>query len=181
MKTRRGTQVHHSLPRAWHYARSHVHRSSAGQRVQQCYCWLSQLDTRSNPTLFFANNKKLASSHTCLEICAHNILSYFCTMVLRNSLKKAAAPLAGRFVSPHTFPASRCITTSAPTLQQPAADDMIEVFVNGESTMIPKGSTVMQACEAQGIDIPRFCYHQRLSIAGNCRMCLVEVTNAVFS
>ncbi len=94
-------------------------------------------------------------------------------MVVAQSLKKAAAPLAGRFVSQHTFPASRCIATSAPTLQQ--QDDMIEVFVNGESTMIPKGSTVMQACEVQGIDIPRFCYHQRLSIAGNCRMCLVEV------
>lgn len=47
--------------------------------------------------------------------------------------------------------------------------------MNGEATIIPKGSTVLQACDAHGIDIPRFCYHQRLSIAGNCRMCLVEV------
>lgn len=52
---------------------------------------------------------------------------------------------------------------------------MIEVFVNGEPVHIPKGSNVMAACDAAGIDIPRFCYHQRLSIAGNCRMCLVEV------
>ncbi|KAL7158759.1 hypothetical protein ABFS83_02G164600 [Erythranthe nasuta] len=35
--------------------------------------------------------------------------------------------------------------------------------------------TVLQACEIAGVDIPRFCYHDRLSIAGNCRMCLVEV------
>jgi predicted molibdopterin-dependent oxidoreductase YjgC len=35
--------------------------------------------------------------------------------------------------------------------------------------------TVLQACEVAGVDIPRFCYHSRLSIAGNCRMCLVEV------
>ena len=36
----------------------------------------------------------------------------------------------------------------------------------------------MQACEAAGVDVPRFCYHQRLSVAGNCRMCLVEVEKA---
>ena len=40
---------------------------------------------------------------------------------------------------------------------------------------MPKGVTVLQACEQAGVDVPRFCYHQRLSIAGNCRMCLVEV------
>lgn len=55
------------------------------------------------------------------------------------------------------------------------SDDKIEVTVNGDPIRIPKGYTVLQACDAAGIDIPRFCYHQRLSIAGNCRMCLVEV------
>ena len=40
---------------------------------------------------------------------------------------------------------------------------------------MPAGATVLQACEAAGKEIPRFCYHERLSIAGNCRMCLVEV------
>lgn len=71
--------------------------------------------------------------------------------------------------------------TSTSSLQaQPAAapppnPDAIEVFVNEQPVSIPKGSTVLQACDAAGIDIPRFCYHQRLSIAGNCRMCLVEV------
>ena len=43
---------------------------------------------------------------------------------------------------------------------------------------VPAGSTVLQAGDAAGVDIPRFCYHQRLSIAGNCRMCLVEVEKA---
>lgn len=52
---------------------------------------------------------------------------------------------------------------------------LMEVFVNGESTIVPKNYTVLQACDAAGVDIPRFCYHQRLSIAGNCRMCLVEI------
>jgi NADH-quinone oxidoreductase subunit G len=40
---------------------------------------------------------------------------------------------------------------------------------------VPAGITILQACELAGIEIPRFCYHERLSIAGNCRMCLVEV------
>ena len=39
----------------------------------------------------------------------------------------------------------------------------------------PAGSTLLQACEQAGAEVPRFCYHERLSIAGNCRMCLVEV------
>ncbi|DBA80587.1 TPA: hypothetical protein ACH3X1_007848 [Trebouxia sp. C0004] len=58
------------------------------------------------------------------------------------------------------------------------ADNQIECKVNGESVHVPKGSTVMHACDAAGIDIPRFCYHQKLSIAGSCRMCLVEVTKS---
>jgi ferredoxin len=54
-------------------------------------------------------------------------------------------------------------------------EDAMEVFVDGYPVTIPKGFTVLQACEVAGVDIPRFCYHSRLSIAGNCRMCLVEV------
>lgn len=57
----------------------------------------------------------------------------------------------------------------------PNPDDAIEVFVDGYPVKIPKGMTVLQACVVAGVDIPRFCYHDRLSIAGNCRMCLVEV------
>jgi NADH-quinone oxidoreductase subunit G len=47
--------------------------------------------------------------------------------------------------------------------------------VDGVEVEVPAGATVLQACEAAGKEIPRFCYHERLSIAGNCRMCLVEV------
>jgi NADH-quinone oxidoreductase subunit G len=52
---------------------------------------------------------------------------------------------------------------------------MPKLKVDGIEVEVPPGSTVLQACEAAGKEIPRFCYHQRLSIAGNCRMCLVEV------
>ena len=52
---------------------------------------------------------------------------------------------------------------------------MPKVTVDGVEIEIPQGATVLQACELAGKEIPRFCYHERLSIAGNCRMCLVEV------
>src|SRR6478672_9532002 len=47
--------------------------------------------------------------------------------------------------------------------------------VNGVETESQHGMTVLQVAEQAGLEIPRFCYHERLSIAGNCRMCLVEV------
>jgi NADH-quinone oxidoreductase subunit G len=52
---------------------------------------------------------------------------------------------------------------------------MPKVKVDGLEIDVPAGATVLQACELAGKEIPRFCYHERLSIAGNCRMCLVEV------
>jgi len=52
---------------------------------------------------------------------------------------------------------------------------MPKVTVDGVELEVPQGATVLQACELAGKEIPRFCYHERLSIAGNCRMCLIEV------
>ncbi|XP_076008606.1 NADH-ubiquinone oxidoreductase 75 kDa subunit, mitochondrial isoform X2 [Genypterus blacodes] len=59
-----------------------------------------------------------------------------------------------------------------------AASNMVEVFVDGKPVEVEPGTTVLQACEKVGIQIPRFCYHERLSVAGNCRMCLVEIEKA---
>ena len=53
---------------------------------------------------------------------------------------------------------------------------MPKVTVDGIELEVPAGATVLQACELAGKEIPRFCYHERLSIAGNCRMCLIEVS-----
>jgi len=52
---------------------------------------------------------------------------------------------------------------------------MLKLKVNNIDIEIEEGLTVLQACEKAGIEIPRFCYHEKLSIAGNCRMCLVEI------
>ena len=53
--------------------------------------------------------------------------------------------------------------------------NLFEVFVNDKPIKVEPGITVLEACARAGVEIPRFCYHERLSIAGNCRMCLVEV------
>ena len=53
---------------------------------------------------------------------------------------------------------------------------MPKITIDGKEIEVAAGMTVIQACEQAGVEIPRFCYHERLSIAGNCRMCLVEVS-----
>ena len=52
---------------------------------------------------------------------------------------------------------------------------MPKITINGKEIEFEKGMTVLQACEIADVEIPRFCYHEKLSIAGNCRMCLVEL------
>ena len=55
---------------------------------------------------------------------------------------------------------------------------MTKLTVDGVEIEVPNGASVLQACEAAGVEVPRFCYHERLSVAGNCRMCLVEIEKA---
>ncbi len=52
---------------------------------------------------------------------------------------------------------------------------MPKITINGKEIEFEKGMTILQACELADVEIPRFCYHEKLSIAGNCRMCLVEM------
>src|SRR5438477_2252829 len=55
---------------------------------------------------------------------------------------------------------------------------MTKLLVDGKEIEVPPEYTLLQACEAAGAEIPRFCFHERLSIAGNCRMCLVELVGS---
>ncbi|KAK9365587.1 hypothetical protein V1509DRAFT_632786 [Lipomyces kononenkoae] len=54
----------------------------------------------------------------------------------------------------------------------------VEVTVDGKKVMIEAGSALIQACEKAGVTVPRYCYHEKLAVAGNCRMCLVDVERA---
>lgn len=64
------------------------------------------------------------------------------------------------------------------TAETPTKPSLIEIFINDQPHLVDPKMTVFQACFHAGVIIPRFCYHERLSIAGNCRMCLVEVEKA---
>ncbi|XP_049875813.1 NADH-ubiquinone oxidoreductase 75 kDa subunit, mitochondrial [Pectinophora gossypiella] len=82
-------------------------------------------------------------------------------------------------------PLTRALALGSPTrvaplaarryANQPAAADKVEVFIDDKPILVPPGTTVLQAAAEAGVEIPRFCYHERLAVAGNCRMCLVEV------
>jgi len=55
---------------------------------------------------------------------------------------------------------------------------MIKVFINNKIIFVPKNTSVLEACESIGVSVSRFCYHERLNVVGNCRMCLVEIEKA---
>lgn len=58
------------------------------------------------------------------------------------------------------------------------ADNTITIEIDGQAVQVEKGSMIIEAADNQGIKIPRFCYHKKLSIAANCRMCMVDVEKA---
>ena len=59
--------------------------------------------------------------------------------------------------------------------KQTIPDNMVEIEIDDKAMIVPKGSMVIEAADKNGISIPRFCYHKKLSIAANCRMCMVDV------
>jgi NADH dehydrogenase (ubiquinone) Fe-S protein 1 len=92
-----------------------------------------------------------------------------CPLAMKAAISSATRAAAG-------ISARRALSTAAAAAAAPApAPATVGVTIDGRTSQVAKGSTIIQACEANGVEIPRFCYHERLSIAGNCRMCLVEV------
>lgn len=88
---------------------------------------------------------------------------------VRNIASDLITKRSCRLIFPVKYQSS--VTTPAP--------ERIEVFVDDKKVLVEPGMTILQACALVGVDIPRFCYHERLSIAGNCRMCLVEVEKSM--
>ncbi|MCB1106042.1 MAG: (2Fe-2S)-binding protein [Opitutaceae bacterium] len=58
---------------------------------------------------------------------------------------------------------------------QPAKPDLVTVNIDGKEIAVPKGTNVIEAARQLGVDIPHYCYHPKLTVAGNCRMCLIEM------
>ena len=55
---------------------------------------------------------------------------------------------------------------------------MVNIKIDGVDYEVEDGLAIIQACEIAGVEVPRFCYHEKLSVAGNCRMCLVDVEDS---
>ncbi|HEX2858917.1 MAG TPA: NADH-quinone oxidoreductase subunit NuoG [Alphaproteobacteria bacterium] len=94
------------------------------------------------------------------------------TAVARAGIKVSAVPPQATAAPKPAAPTAPAATIPA---LPPAPEGFVNVFVDGVLRHAKKGSTIMQACTDAGKEIPHFCYHDRLSIAGNCRMCLVEI------
>ncbi len=58
---------------------------------------------------------------------------------------------------------------------QPASPDLITVYIDGKEIAVPKGTNVIEAAKRVNVDVPHYCYHPKLTVVGNCRMCLVEM------
>ncbi|MFZ9682051.1 MAG: 2Fe-2S iron-sulfur cluster-binding protein [Cephaloticoccus sp.] len=58
---------------------------------------------------------------------------------------------------------------------QPAKPDLVTVNIDGKEIAVPKGTNVIEAARQLGVDVPHYCYHPKLTVAGNCRMCLIEM------
>ncbi|KAL7295476.1 hypothetical protein TKK_0011127 [Trichogramma kaykai] len=94
--------------------------------------------------------------------------------MLRLPLFRAISRSNGRLTS------AVCFHNSAANQQQPQQQpELIELFIDDKPVQVPPGTTVLKAAAMVGVEIPRFCYHERLAIAGNCRMCLVEIEKQV--
>ncbi|KAL1717899.1 hypothetical protein EV715DRAFT_202305 [Schizophyllum commune] len=97
-------------------------------------------------------------------------------MTMLRVVSSASRPSTGLLGKTANSGASRAAAPKRRALSSTAARQAdITLTVDGKQVTVPQGSALIQACEAAGATIPRFCYHDRLSIAGNCRMCLVEV------
>ncbi|SPO32697.1 probable NADH dehydrogenase (ubiquinone) 78K chain precursor [Ustilago trichophora] len=96
-------------------------------------------------------------------------------------LRSLAASSSAVRLAPRGSVAARSFATSASRRQAtpaPAPPKMVKLTINGKEIEVEQGTALIQACEKAGAQIPRFCYHERLMVAGNCRMCLVESKGA---
>lgn len=93
--------------------------------------------------------------------------------MLRSSILSSTSSISRRSIN--NLNVSNTLKASAGFSTSSIRNAMIELEIDGKKVEVEQGSALIQACEKAGATIPRFCYHDRLAIAGNCRMCLVEV------
>ncbi|KAG5283489.1 hypothetical protein AALO_G00042620 [Alosa alosa] len=111
----------------------------------------------------------LAFFNSCVNPLLYVLVNTTTSVMLRLPIVKRALSGVAQASANNVRTAATATATSS---------NLIEVFIDGKPVMVEPGTTVLQACEKVGMQIPRFCYHERLSVAGNCRMCLVEIENS---
>jgi ferredoxin len=131
---------------------------------------LHRLKARRDRRTWTTKRTMSASSMAVAALAPRALFRVISATVSRRAMSTAAAPAAASAGS-----AVATTTPPPPPPLPPLAEDSVGLTIDGKAVHVAKGSTIIQACEASGVEIPRFCYHERLSIAGNCRMCLVEV------
>ena len=99
----------------------------------------------------------------------------FCALISRTKRSSDEINFLRKSLALGSSSAQTSSETKASFSTNAVDENLVPVFVDGREVHVQKGVTVLQACEQAGVHVPRFCYHPRLSIAGNCRMCLVEV------
>ena len=162
---------------------NNIYRSGTGMMVGSC---LKQLNLPFIYSVSWPRSVIDLSSQN-----EYNITTFMCTFTVNRKEGEGGGGNGGKELSVHSLTMLRRLASAASRPQQadwtvitpilgnnhsqlfssstpsPApADNKIEVTVDGKSVEIEKGMTVMQACDIAGKEIPRFCYHQRLSIAG---------------
>ena len=119
---------------------------------------------RSSARCFLATSSKKGSTSKGLKAASKAVKAKSESKEIKSQAKEAA-----------TTTTSTTNSTASTPNPPPVPPQTVQVFVNDKEVNVPAGSVIIQACAQAGIDIPRFCYHERLAIAGNCRMCLVQV------
>ncbi|KAG8805250.1 NADH dehydrogenase (ubiquinone) 78K chain precursor, 5-prime end, partial [Serendipita sp. 399] len=135
---------------------------------------------KSNGAISDSPLSKLAYSVTTKSPAAQaKMLRIVSTTGVTTPVKTCAQRAAhgSAIASSSRLPSGGIRRTFASSTARKAAPD-VTLTVDGKEVTVPAGSALIQACEAAGSPIPRFCYHDRLAIAGNCRMCLVEVAKS---
>lgn len=95
------------------------------------------------------------------------------------SIRHPSCNLGGLYLNAERAWRNLKFTRSSTSVSSAPKPSLAEVWVDNKRVEVEPGTTILEAAAKVGVEIPRFCYHERLSVAGNCRMCLVEVEKSV--
>lgn len=141
-------------------------RNNQFERVYKVFQGLKCVDQRRAISSRFQIDKSPVRQSSRTNVLASCFTMAYSARFIANRLKRNISVSSSNYI----LSGRRFKSTAAPVEQT-----SVEIFVDGKPIKVSPNQPLIQACEKAGATIPRFCYHERLQIAGNCRMCLVEV------